>query len=94
MSGHTFIDRAWVGRKHIIPITSKPEVKKRSQRWVQANDEMKEYQRQLALLYPDAKQQVKKTDHVSSFWSVILTHGILRYFGRDKTAFNLKETWK
>ena len=41
-----------------MPITSKPEVKKRSQRWVQANEEMKEYQRQLSLLYPDAKKQV------------------------------------
>lgn len=41
-----------------MPITSKPEVKKRSQRWVQATEEMKEYQKQLALLYPDAKQQV------------------------------------
>ncbi|KAJ7386918.1 hypothetical protein OS493_006953 [Desmophyllum pertusum] len=49
--------RAWVGRKHVMPITSKPEVKKRSQRWVQANEEMKEYQRQLSLLYPDAKPQ-------------------------------------
>lgn len=51
-------DRAWVGRKHVMPITSKPEVKKRSQRWVQANEEMKEYQRQLALLYPDANKKV------------------------------------
>ncbi|XP_068755402.1 zinc finger MYND domain-containing protein 11-like [Montipora capricornis] len=51
--------RAWVGRKHITPITTKPEVKKRSQRWVQACAEMTEYQRQLALLYPDSKQQEK-----------------------------------
>lgn len=49
--------RAWVGRKHVMPITSKPEVKKRSQRWVQANEEMKEYQRQLALLYPNANKK-------------------------------------
>lgn len=51
--------RAWVGRKHITPITSKPEVKKRSQRWVQACNEMAEYQRQLALLYPDSKRREK-----------------------------------
>ena len=66
MFEYTFTNRAWVGRKHIMPITSKPEVKKRSQRWVQANEEMKEYQRQLALLYPDAKQKVNKNnDHTS-----------------------------
>ena len=47
-----------MGRKHIMPITSRPEVKKRSQRWVQANEELKEYQTQLALLYPGSKQQV------------------------------------
>ena len=60
-----------------MPITSKPEVKKRSQRWVQANDEMKEYQRQLALLYPDAKQQVRTTQ---SFWFVYLKGAQSRYF--------------
>ena len=70
-SEYTFTNRAWVGRKHIMPITSKPEVKKRSQRWVQANEEMKEYQRQLALLYPDAKQQVNKNDHTSFFGLLI-----------------------
>ena len=53
----SLLKRAWVGRKHVIPITSKPEVKKRSQRWVQACDEMKEYQRQLTLLYPDARNE-------------------------------------
>ena len=55
-----------------MPITSKPEVKKRSQRWVQANEEMKEYQRQLALLYPDARQQVNKNDHTSLLWFIDL----------------------
>ena len=59
----SLLKRAWVGRKHVIPITSKPEVKKRSQRWVQACDEMKEYQRQLTLLYPDARnEQVSVSD--------------------------------
>ena len=75
-----------------MPITSKPEVKKRSQRWVQANEEMKEYQRQLALLYPDAKKQVHNTDH-TSFYSVFffilkeLSDGILSYFGQEQNYF-------
>jgi len=60
-----------------MPITSKPEVKKRSQRWVQASDEMREYQKQLALLYPDAKKQVNRTDHPSLLCLLILKE--LRY---------------
>ena len=62
-----------------MPITSKPEVKKRSQRWVQANEEMKEYQRQLAVLYPDAKQQVSNKDHTSLFWFIDFKGALLRY---------------
>ena len=61
-----------------MPITSKPEVKKRSQRWVQANEEMKEYQRQLAVLYPDAKQQVNNKDHTSLFWFIDLKGALSR----------------
>jgi hypothetical protein len=39
--------RAWVVAKNIAPITQRPEVKKRPQRWLQAIEEMKLYQRQL-----------------------------------------------
>ena len=62
-----------------MPITSKPEVKKRSQRWVQANEEMKEYQKQLGLLYPDAKQEVN-IGHTSLFWDFLVKGTQLRFF--------------
>ncbi|XP_031554353.1 zinc finger MYND domain-containing protein 11-like [Actinia tenebrosa] len=52
--------RAWVASKNITPITQKPEVKKRPQRWMQAIDEMKLYQRQLNQL-ENNMNTVKKT---------------------------------
>ena len=39
--------RAWVVGKNVTPITHKPDVKKRPQRWLQAVDEMKLYEKYL-----------------------------------------------